>query len=200
MNLKLAAICCAMCFQASTALAEAEHEEERKSRHQNDINWSHLKATSLEYDMDIQGVDAEPDGYELELSLELGDSFYGILERSRADGKLAGIEHSFDTSGYGFGFHGNRWFASYTYNTWEFDRGEFDVDTVRVGFRRNWTDRLEFNASYSWNNIEDADNDDGFQLGLAYELWEELVLTFDYETIGGDLDIDYYAVGVRFGF
>lgn len=200
MKLKLAVISCALSFLSNPAFAAEEREGKSNLRHHNDFNWSHLKASSLEYDMDILGVDAEPDGYDLELSLELGDSFYGILDRSRADGKLGGIEHSFDTSGYGFGFHGDRWFASYTYNTWEFDRSEFDVDTIRVGFRRNWTERLEFNASYSWNNIEDADNDDGFQLGLAYELWEELALTFDYETIGGDLDIDYYAVGVRFGF
>lgn len=200
MNLKQTVISCVLCLLSSGVLAEEARNESKSSRHNNDINWSYLKASSLEYDMDIFGVDVKPDGYRLDLSLELGDSFYGILDRSRTDGNFRGTNYSFDTAGYGFGFHGDRWYASYTYNTWEFDRSEFDVDTIRVGFRRNWTDRLEFNASYSWNNIEDADNDDGFQLGLAYELWDELALTFDYETIGGELDIDYYAVGVRFGF
>ena len=47
-------------------------------------------------------------------------------------------------------------------NTWGLSNSEVDVDTLRLVFRDNWTDRLEFNASYCWNNINGADNDDGF--------------------------------------
>ncbi|MEZ7830686.1 MAG: hypothetical protein QMC06_03960 [Gammaproteobacteria bacterium] len=47
-------------------------------------------------------------------------------------------------------------------NTWGLSNSEVDVDTLRLVFRDNWTDRLEFNASYCWNNIKGADNDDGF--------------------------------------
>ena len=179
--------------------AAAEREDEHSGSPDN-VSYSYFEASSLQYDMDIGGIDVEPDGYKLELSLELGDSLFGIIDRSRTEGGFAGLDYDFDTQGYGFGLRGDKWFASYTYNTWEFDRNEFDVDTIRFGFRDKWSDRLEFNASYSWNNIEDADNDDGFQVGFAYELWDQFALTADYETIGGELDIDYFSVGVRFGF
>lgn len=173
-------------------LAEEEKRENRPS-------WSYLKATDLTYDMDVFGVDIEPEGYQLELSLELGDHLYGFIDRSRADDSGA-VLNDFDTEGYGFGWHWDSWFASYTYDNWEIGNGEFDVDTIRLGFRDMWSERFEFNASYSWNNIEDADNDDGFQVGFAFELWDDFNLTADYETIGGDLDIDSFYVGVRFDF
>ncbi len=77
---------------------------------------------------------------------------------------------------------------------------EFDVDTIRLGFRNDWTDRLEFNASYSWNNIEDADNDDGFQLGVLYRLGGNFYLVAEYESTGGDLDIDTLTAGIGITF
>ena len=64
------------------------------------------------------------------------------------------------------------------------------MDTGQIGIQR----------SYSWNNIEHADNDDGFQVGFIFELTELIHLTADYETIGGDLDLDYTSFGVRLSF
>lgn len=178
---------------------DRDRNEHRDHRGQ-DFNYSYLELSSLKYDMDVGGFDIEPDGYKLKLSLALGDSLFGVVDRRRSDGKLAGADYDFDTEGYGFGLRGESWYASYTYNTWELGDTEFDVDTIRVGFRNKWTERLEFNASYSWNNIEDADNDDGFQAGFAFELYEGVELIAEYETVGGHLDIDYVSAGVRFNF
>lgn len=194
-------VCTLMALSAQTVNAAEEDERSRRhDHHDHNKSWSYLEASALQYDMDVAGIDVEPDGYKLKLSLELGDSLYGVIDRGRSEGSFAGRDYDFDTEGYGFGFHGDSWFASYTYNTWDFDNNEFDVDTLRVGFRNSWTERLEFNASYSWNAIEDADNEDGFQLGFAYELWDEFNLTAEYETIGGHLDVDTLTVGVRFNF
>jgi len=184
-----------------TLAAEREDNERDRNRdHREDLSWSYLKLSHLEYDMYIFGVDIEPDGYEVELALKLGDHLYGFIDRSRAEGDVFRSDYDFDSEGYGFGWHWDTWFASYSYNTWDLDNNEFDVDTIRFGFRNQWTERIEFNASYTWNNIEDADNDDGFQLGFAFELWDDFNLTSDYETIGGDLDIDTFKVGVRLDF
>jgi len=150
--------------------------------------------------MDINGIDIEPDGYKVELSVSLGDSLYGIVDRKKSDEKLGLADYNYDTEGYGFGLRGDSWFASYTYNTWDMGNDEFDVDTIRVGFRNMWTEHLEFNASYTWNNIEDADNDDGFQVGFAYHMTDRFHLVADYETIGGHLDIDYVSIGLKFNF
>tara|TARA_R110002073_G_scaffold122038_1_gene264994 strand:- start:1190 stop:1783 length:594 start_codon:yes stop_codon:yes gene_type:complete len=178
---------------------QAEEEDEHEHKH-HAPSYSYLEISSIGYDMDFAGIDVEPDGYKLKLSLALGDSLFGVIDRSDSDGKFAGSNYDFDTQGYGFGLRGDSWFASYTYNTWELSGNEFDVDTIRVGFRNDWTDRLEFNASYSWNNIEDADNDDGFQVGFLYRLGGNFHLVAEYETIGGDLDIDILSAGIRMTF
>ncbi len=202
MKIKLLIACCALCFASSLSMAEEEDEskKERGHNHNHDLSYSYLEVTTLDYDMDIGGVDIEPDGYKLKLSLSLGDSLFGVIDRKRSEGSFAGSDYDFDSEGYGFGLRGDSWFASYTYNTWEMNNDEFDVDTIRLGFRNMWTQRLEFNASYSWNNIEDADNDDGFQVGLAYRLSDNFHLIADYETIGGHFDIDSWSAGVRLSF
>lgn len=193
MKIRILVAICMLC----PAISWADDDHDNDHDH---LSYSYLDISSLEYDMDVGGVDIEPDGTKFKLSLSLGDSLYGIVNRSRSDGKFGGAEYDFDTKGYGFGLHGDSWYASYTYNTWEINDEDFDVDTIRVGFRNMWTERLEFNASYSWNNIEDADNDDGFQIGFAYSLTDNFHLVTEYETIGGHLDIDYFTAGIRISF
>ncbi|MEX0619488.1 MAG: hypothetical protein WDZ76_08625 [Pseudohongiellaceae bacterium] len=190
---------CILCLLSHGATADEEEEKERQRRNHN-LNWSYLEASDLTYDMDFGGIDVEPDGYRLKLALELGDSLFAIVDRGRAEGSFAGNDYDFDTEGYGLGFHGDSWFISYSRNNWEIGQAEFDVDTTRLGFRNRWTDKLEFNASYSWNHVRGVDNEDGFQLGFAYELWHDFNLTAGYETIGGHLDIDQYSFGVRLDF
>lgn len=193
MKIKLLVAFCIMYLPASWVQAEDDDDYFHPS-------YSYFEASYLGYDMDVGGIDTEPDGYKLKLSLAFSDSFFGIVERNKSEGKISGSKYDFDTAGYGFGLNGDSWYASYTYNTWDFNGDEFDVDTIRVGFRNNWTDLLEFNASYSWNNIEDADNDDGFQVGLVYKLSKGVHLVAEYETVGGNLDIDYLTAGIRFSF
>ena len=154
----------------------------------------------MEYEMDMGGRNIEPDGYKLNLSLSLGNSLFAVMERRRTEGKAFGENFDFDTEGYGFGFRGDSWFASYTYNTWTLGDSEFDVDTIKLGFRNQWTEHIEFNAAYMWNNVEDADNDNGFQVGLIYNLTDNLHLVAEYESIGGKLDINYFSAGVRLSF
>lgn len=189
---------------SNLAFADDDEDENGKGRrhrgHDDDFSWSYLELSDLGYSMDLGALDIEPDGYRLGLSLELGHSLYGIVNRTRTDANYLGSNRDFDTQGYGFGFHGDSWFASYTYNTWEFSNNDFDVDALRVGFRDNWTRQLEFNASYSWNNIENADTEDGYQFGLAYEIWDDFNLTVDYQRIGGQLDLSSMAFGIRYDF
>ena len=199
MIIKILSMALVLGAMSSWVQAEEQKEGEHHHRHAGP-NYSYLEFSSIGYDMDIAGIDVEPDGYKMKLSLALGDSLFGVIDRSSAEGKFSGAEYDFDTEGYGFGLRGDSWFASYTYNTWELRGNEFDVDIIRVGFRNDWTERLEFNASYSWNNIEDADNDDGFQVGLVYRLGGNFHLVAEYETIGGNLDIDRLTAGVRITF
>jgi hypothetical protein len=199
MNIKILSM--AIILGSTASLAQADEEDEHEHRDQSpSYSYSYLEISSIGYDLDFGGIDAEPDGYKMKLSLALGDSLFGVIDRSNSDGNFSGASYDFDTEGYGFGLRGDSWFASYTYNTWELNNNEFDVDTLRLGFRNNWTDRLEFNASYSWNNIEDADNDDGFQVGFLYRLGGNFHLVAEYETIGGDLDIDTLTAGIRITF
>lgn len=186
-------------FSFITLSFSCVHADERKS-HSHSPSWSYVEASFLEYDMDVGGIDTELEGYKVKLSLDFGSSLFGIIDRGKTDGKLAGSDFDFDTQGYGFGFKGDQWYASYTYNEWDLDGDEFDVDTLRVGIRNQLTENFEFNASYSWNDIEDADNDDGFQFGIAYKLQKDFFFVAEYETIGGNLDIDYLSAGFRFSF
>jgi hypothetical protein len=164
-------------------------------------SYSFIEYSEIEYDMDVSGFDVDPDGYKLKLSVELGDSLFAMVDRVETDQGFSGGSFDFNTEGYGFGLRGDSWYGSYTYNTWYVGSDEFDVDTIRLGFRNYWIeDRLEFNASYSWNNIEDADNDDGFQVGFVFELTDLIHITAEYETIGGDQDIDYASIGLRLSF
>ncbi len=163
-------------------------------------SYSYFETSFLEYNMDVGGVGAEPHGSKLELSVELGDSLYALASRNNTRGTRGGSDFDFDTEGYGFGIRGRRWFASYTFNTWDMDGNDSDVETLRIGLRRHLADRLEFNASYAWNTIEDAANDDGFQVGFVFSATENLHLTTSYETIGGDHDLDYLSAGVRLTF
>ncbi len=179
---------------------ERSHRENRRRERKREFSYSYIEVSSLDHGMDLGGVGADPDGHKFELSLAFGDSFFGVLDRQRTNGDLNGSGFDFDTDGYGFGFRGDSWFASYTYNTWDLNNTEFDVDTIRVGFRDRWFDSFEFSASYTWNDFEGFDNEDGFQVGLAYKISSNFDLFADYETIGGDFDLDTVSLGIRFNF
>ena len=174
--------------------AQADHDQRA------DPFDSHFEVSHIEYDLNVGDIHTEPHGYRLNLSVEFTDSFFAVVDRRSTSAKRAGPDYDFDTESYGFGFHGDAWYASYTYNTWDLGGDEFDVDTVRFGFRRNVADYLEFNASYSWNDFEDSDNHDGFQVGLAVRLTDNFKLVAEYETIGGKRDIDYFSAGLRLTF
>lgn len=189
----------AVCFVSPWVYADDDDKDEDDSEREK-LSYSYLEITTLDYDMDIAGIDIEPEGYKAELSVSLGRSLFGIIDRKKSDTRFGGSRYDFDSEGYGFGLRGDEWFASYTYNTWDMDSNEFDVDTIRLGFRNMWTDQLEFNASYSWNNVEDLDNEDGYQVGFAYHLTDGFHIVADYETIGGDFDIDSWSLGIRFSF
>jgi hypothetical protein len=164
-------------------------------------SYSYIEFSAIEYDMDVFGLDFEPEGDKIKLSVELGDTLFATVDRVETDQSFRNRRLDFDSESYGFGLRGDSWFASYTYNTWDMGRDEFDVDTIRLGFRNYLIqDRLEFNASYTWNNIEHADNEDGFQVGFVFELTDIIHITAEYETIGGDLDIEYTSVGLRLSF
>lgn len=111
MNSKI--LCMAFVLGLSSPLALAEDDDDDKRA----PDYSFIEFTSIGYDMDFGGIDVEPDGYELKLSLALGDSLFGVIDRSNSDGNFAGANYDFDTEGYGFGLRGDSWFASYTYNT-----------------------------------------------------------------------------------
>lgn len=181
---------------------ERNHRESRKHDRNRDFSfsYSYIEVSSIDHGMDLNGASADPDGNKFELSLAFGDSFFGILDRKRTSGGQFGSDFDFDSDGYGFGFRGDSWFASYTYNTWDLDNAEFDVDTLRFGFRNRLSDNFEFSASYTWNDFEGFDNENGFQVGLAYKISSSFDLIADYETIEGDFDLDTVSLGIRLNF
>jgi hypothetical protein len=177
-----------------------ENEESSKRESRDDFSYSYIEVSFIDHGIDLNGAGTEPDGSKFELSLSLGDSLFGILNRTRSNDDQFGSGFDFDTEGYGFGFRGDSWFASYTYNTWELNNVEFDVDTIRVGFRNKWSDNFEFSASYTWNDFEDFDNENGFQVGLAYKISSKFDLVADYETLSGDFNLDTVSLGIRLNF
>lgn len=186
--------------QARNESNERNHRESRRRDKDHGFSYTYIEVASLDHGMDLNGFGTDPDGNRFELSLALGDSFFGVLDRKRSSGSVLGSDFDFDTEGYGFGFRGDSWFASYTYNTWDLNNAEFDVDTIRVGFRNNLTDNFELNASYTWNDFEGLDNENGFQVGLSYSITSSFDLIADYETISGDFNLDTVSLGVRLNF
>lgn len=162
-----------------------------------DPSFSYLDISYIEHDMDALGIASDLDGYDLELSVNLIGNLFALVDHGETEGDN---DFQFDTEGYGFGFHGDNWYASYTYNNWTIDSFETDVDTIRAGFRSKFTDKFEFNASYAWNDIDKFENEDSFQVGLVYELFDFLHLTTKYESMDGDLGIDYWSAGIRLSF
>lgn len=179
----------------------SDQDSRRRDRNKDqDFSYSYIEVTSLDHGMDLNGGGVDLDGQSFELSLALGDSFFGILDRKRTSGDQFGSSFDFDTEGYGFGFRGDSWFTSYTYNTWDLNNSEFDVNTLRVGFRDRWFESIEFSASYTWNDFDGLDNESGFQVGLAYRISSSFDLVADYETLEGDLDLDTVSLGIRLNF
>lgn len=185
---------------AAQQSGESNQGETRRFKTKHDFAYSYIEVSSLDHGMDLNGSATDPDGNSFELSLALGDSFFGILDRKRTSGDQFGSGFDFDTDGYGFGLRGDSWFASYTYNTWDLNNAEFSVDTLRIGFRDRWSDNLEFNASYTWNDFEGFNNENGFQVGFAYNIFSNFDLVAGYETLGGDFDLDTVSLGIRFNF
>ncbi len=91
--------------QGSTgSWVQAEEEDEPDHDHRDQTpSCSYLKFSSIGYDMDFGGIEVEPDGYRMKLSLALGDSLFGVIDRSNSDGEFTGSKYDFDTEGYGFG-------------------------------------------------------------------------------------------------
>lgn len=197
MKTKFLAMFCAS-LAAPYAFADDDASTHRSSH--RGVSYSYVQADYLKHDLSLARQDTEPDGYNLELSLALGDHLFAVVDRRKAEGTFDGFDFDFDTQGYGFGFHGRKWYASYTYNTWDLGSDEFDIDTLRFGIRNQLTEHIELNASYAWNDVEGADDDDGFQVGLVFKVADHVSLTTEYETIGGDLDIDSWTAGLRISF
>ena len=62
-------------------------------------------------------------------------------------------------------------------------------------------DRGNWDGNFAGENYdEDADNNDGFQVGVMYRPGGIFYLVAEYETIDGGLDIDTFTAGIRLIF
>ena len=82
-------------------------KSKKTKRRRNDFSYSYIEVSFIDHGIDLNGAGADSDGSKFELSLALGDSLFGILNRANTDGDQFGAGFDFDTEGYGFGFRGD---------------------------------------------------------------------------------------------
>lgn len=158
-------------------------------------------------------------------------SEYAFLEGgfSSTSGRLQSEDTDRDTTIFSFGFglkqdnpDGLSWFGSYTYNKWQMDETvtreekssfgrtemisesetiDLTANTLRVGFRAQFSEIFELNANISANDIEDHSSTQmGYQIGAVIELSEKLYFVLDYDVILNDFDAEKTTIGIRYSY
>lgn len=189
-------------------------------------SYSYVEASHISMEL---ADTVEGKGAGVKASYELSD--YAFIEGSFAStsGDLFDEETERDTNIVNFGIgvkqdnaDGLSWFGSYTYSIWEmeesytrekalaFDRkvviSEKETinsygNTLRAGFRAQFSQMVQLNASISIGEFEDESSlRKGYQIGVVVELAERFYLVADRDVIRSDLDIDKTSIGVRYRF
>ena len=188
MNKKLIGILLASSLASPLAYAE------------NSPSYSFVEAGYISYD----DSDLKTTGVKVKGSIELGESFFAVIDSSNHSGDINGFDIDFSTTGYGIGAKIDLQddasiFASYTLNNWKIkDLGsDVDINTIRVGYRKNISNNVELNISYTSNDFETIDKESGYQAGMLYSISSTFQISFDYEAIDSSKII---FVGGRLNF
>jgi hypothetical protein len=148
-------------------------------------------------------AEADVDGIRLKASFPLSDYFFIAADYSNLSG-----DFDLTTPSFAYGMksdfnNGGSFFASYAFSTWDFGSvGDFDVDTLRLGYRHMVNQMFEINGSVTSNDF-DGETESGYQLGFAFEINDSMQLVMDYEIINIDVldfDIDTIDFGFRISF
>ena len=154
--------------------------------------------------LDADGLDAKGVGFAG--SFAFNEHFFIAGEYAPLEGDLdifgTSVDFDFDISGIGFGFKSefsdtSSWYASYTLGTWSIEGEDLDIDTLRIGLRSMMSEKFELNGSVASHDLEDSGSETGFQIGMAYEMGDNVHLVADYESID---DVDVLNIGARWSF
>ncbi len=161
-----------------------------------DLNspYSYLEAGVVEMD-----TGATMDGFRAEASLALGDFLFAEYHRQEVTDDEGLVDLNFDIEGYGIGFRAGSIFATYAQDTWDVLGLESEVEVVRAGIRHMWNNGFELSASYTLNEFETGEEENGYQIGLSYRVIDNVDIVVDFETLDG-LDYETMMVGLRLSF
>lgn len=165
-------------------------------------SYSFVEVGYTSYDLDELG---DATGFKLAGSAALGENFFVMADMNSTSGDYQGFDYDFDKTGYGFGIKsdtasGNSWFASYSFNTFDVEGEDFDIDTLRLGLRSQVSDTFELSVSLTSNDVEGEERENGYQFGAVYSFSDSVKFTFDYDTIAGDVDMTNTSFNVRWTF
>ena len=166
----------------------------------NSPNYTYMEAAYIVFD----DSDFEAKGLKLKGSIEVSDYFFAVVDYSETNGNIGNLDVDFSTKGYGVGAKtdlgfDDSFFISYTFNTWNLETvsSDIDVDTLRVGYRRNLSKNLELNASYTSNRIETTQKESGYSFGAVYYVSDDIQMTFDYDIVD---KLKILSIGARVSF
>jgi len=155
---------------------------------------------------------AETSGYNFKTSIAINQNFFVLADINNTSGDInvdntGKVNFDLESTEKGYGFNsdqvdGSSWYISKTKTNLTNDtvEGEYEVKTIRLGLRSLTSNQLEFNASYTQNDIEDSPDESGYQLGMVYKMSETLHFVADYETLDGDFGFDSITISVRNNF
>lgn len=155
----------------------------------------------------IDDVDANPDGFTLQGSVELGSQFYLFGSYFKGSDSVEGLDLDYDQKQVGLGFHhaiNERadFLAEISYLDASVDVEDLvsaDGDGYRasVGVRGLMADNFEGYAKANWTDGGDVDGDFSGTLGAQYKINATWGITAEAE-FGNDASI--YGIGVRASF
>lgn len=155
--------------------------------------------------LSLSDSDLDTNGFNIRGSFEINDIFFINADFASVSGDIEGFDVDVDRRDIGFGAkydtgNGNSWFVSYTFGNFDFNDGDSDLDTVRVGLRSQINETFELNFSVTSNDSEFLGRDTGIQVGTLFSVSNDLQISFEYESIGGDIDLDILSLNVRKSF
>ena len=188
MKSRMQIVCFLVTLSVSTSIAAQGRERNIST------SYNYLEAAVVEMD-----TGTTIDGFRAEVGLALGDFFFAEYHRQELSEETALLDFTFDIEGFGIGFRAGSIFASFSQDTWDVIGVESEVDIVRAGVRHTWNNGFELSASYSLNEFEAGNEENGYQVGLAYRFIDNLDIFVDFETLDG-LDYETLMVGLRLSF
>jgi Ax21 family sulfation-dependent quorum factor len=155
----------------------------------------------------LDGVDADPDGFTLSGSAALGEKFYLFGSYLKGSDEISGFDFDYDQTQVGFGFrHGISDKADFIAELSYVDAGveledDFDVSSdgyrASIGVRGLMADKFEGYAKANWTDGSDVDGTFSGTVGALYKINATWGINAEAE-FGEDATI--WGLGVRASF